>query len=430
MKLVKLSLVAALAAGAFSAANAVSLEEAIKDVDVSGMFRYRFESDRYTLNDQVEDGYNSSKNNQHKFKSQLNFKAALDDNFKAFVQFQYTSTDNGFGAQSQGNLGTDTHSTFAVQQAYLEYTNEAYATSVMLGKMEIDSIWTDDLVGTGAKVINNSIDGLTFAGFWFDALNWNDDGDTGATQFPIRGANDLNPEFNKYPSVKLVKSSLYGAAVLGDFNPFAFQLWAAYSANNAFLYAVDASYSFAFDDSMKFKAEAQYLGNSLDSDFEDFYKKYDEEVKNGNFYAGKLSADISAFDLQAGVVGYGDKAKLSLVTVEDTGRVIAPGKQIFYSLGSRLTGDLGENFFYFAGVGYTFAEKLRLGFDYIGGKTKVEGRTDIDKNEYVGSVSYAYSPKLTFSGFYSYLTEDNLRVNNKNTDGDDQFIRLEALYKF
>ncbi|ENN5836057.1 major outer membrane protein, partial [Campylobacter lari] len=44
MKLVKLSLVAALAAGAFSAANAVSLEEAIKDVDVSGMFRYRFES--------------------------------------------------------------------------------------------------------------------------------------------------------------------------------------------------------------------------------------------------------------------------------------------------------------------------------------------------------------------------------------------------
>lgn len=401
MKLVKLSLVAALAAGAFSAANAVSLEEAIKDVDVSGMFRYRFESDRLTENDQVEDGYNSSKNNAHKFKSQLNFKAALDDNFKAFVQFQYTSTDFGFGAQSQGNLGTDTHSTFAVQQAYLEYTNEAYATSVMLGKMEIDSIWTDDSVGTGAKVINNSIDGLTFAGFWFDALNWNDDGDFGPT--------------------KINKSSLYGAAVLGEFDPFAFQLWAAYSAGNAFLYAVDASYSFAFDDSMKFKAEAQYLGNSLDSDFK---KYYNDTVKNGNFYAGKLSADIAAFDLQAGVVGYGDKNKGTLVTVEDTGRVIAPGKQIFYSEGSKLTGDGGKNFFYFAGVGYTFAEKLRLGFDYVGGTTKIETQ-DIDKNEYVGSVSYAYSPKLTFSGFYSYLTQDA-----GATDADDQYIRLEALYKF
>lgn len=404
MKLVKLSLVAALAAGAFSAANAVSLEEAIKDVDVSGMFRYRFESDRLTSGDKILDGYNSSKNNAHKFKSQLNFKAALDDNFKAFVQFQYTSTDLGFGAESKGNTGTDTKSTFNVQQAYLEYTNEAYATSVMLGKMEVGSIWTDDAVGTGAKIINNSIDGLTFAGFWFDAFNWKDDGDFGTT--------------------KLDKSSLYGAAVLGDFDPFAFQLWAAYSANNAFLYAVDASYKFAFGEGMDFKIEGQYLGNSLDSDFEKFYGN---QVTDGNFYAAKLSADISAFDLQAGVVGYGDKDKASVVTLEDTGRVIAPGKQIFYSEGSDLRLSTGENFFYFAGVGYTFAEKLRLGFDYIGGKSK-QVEYDIDKNEYIGSISYAYSPKLTFSGFYSYLTEDD--VKGKNTDSDDQYIRLEALYKF
>lgn len=410
MKLVKLSLVAALAAGAFSAANAVSLEEAIKDVDVSGMFRYRFQSDRYELGKTIDNGYNSSKNNEHKFKSQLNFKAALDDNFKAFVQFQYNSTDAGFG---RGTSGTDTGSTFNVQQAYLEYTNEAYATSVMLGKMEVGSIWTDDAVGTGSKIVNNSIDGLTFAGFWFDAFNWKYDGDFGGT--------------------KLDKSSLYGAAVLGDFDPFAFQLWAAYSANNAFLYAVDASYKFAFNDDMNFKIEGQYLGNSLDSDFEKFYNN---GATDGNFYAAKLSADISAFDLQAGVVGYGDKHKASVTTLEDTGRVIAPGKQIFYSDGSKLTGDIGENFFYFAGIGYTFAEKLRLGFDYIGGSTKYgNGIRDIDKNEYTGSISYAYSPKLTFSGFYSYLTEDNINVGEIGKtaaykDGDDQFIRLEALYKF
>lgn len=44
MKLVKLSLVAALAAGAFSVANATPLEEAIKDIDVSGVLRYRYET--------------------------------------------------------------------------------------------------------------------------------------------------------------------------------------------------------------------------------------------------------------------------------------------------------------------------------------------------------------------------------------------------
>ncbi|RKO64038.1 hypothetical protein CKA54_07555 [Campylobacter sp. P255] len=396
MKLVKLSLVAALAAGAFSAANAVSLEEAIKDVDVSGMMRYRFESDRKDIGGATVDGYNSSKNNAHKFKAQLNFKAALDDNFKAFVQFQYNSTDLGFG-----EANTQTNKTFNVQQAYLEYTNEAYATSVTFGKLEVGSIWTDDAVGTGAKVVNNSIEGLTFAGYWFDALNWQDDGD--------------------FSNLGIAKSSLYGAAVLGDFDPFAFQVWAAYSANWAFLYAVDASYNFAFND-MNFKIQGQYLGNSLDSDKEKL------GFTDNNFYAAKFSGQISAFDFQAGIVGYGDKEKSTIVTLEDTGRVIAPAKQIFYSDGSKLVNSHGENFFYFAGLGYTFAETLRVGFDYIGGKTERANINDIDKNEYIASVSYAYSPKLTFSGFYSYLNEDFNTAGQDDTK--DQYIRLEALYKF
>ncbi|WP_139471172.1 major outer membrane protein [Campylobacter armoricus] len=427
MKLVKLSLVAALAAGAFSAANAVSLEEAIKDVDVSGMFRYRFESDRKDIGNnagpsgsKIENGFNSSKNNQHKFKSQLNFKAALDDNFKAFVQFEYDSTDFGFGSQAQENFGTQTKDTFDIKQAYLEYTNEAYATSVTFGKMEVGSIWTDDLVGTGAKVVNTSIEGLTFAGFWFDAFNWDDDGDTSINKEIIVHENSGYMATKNNP-VTLAKSSLYGAAVLGDFDPFAFQLWAAYSNNWAFLYAVDASYKFAFNDA-NFKIQGQYLGNSLDSDKEKL------GLDNGNFYAAQIQANIYAFDFQAGVVGYGEKDKGSVVVLEDKGQVIAPGEQIFYSHGSRLTGDTGENFFYFAGLGYTFAETLRVGFDYVGGTTELShGYKDIDKNEYIARVSYKYSPKLTFSGFYSYLTED---FNTNTDDVNDQFIRLEALYKF
>ncbi|BEK14369.1 major outer membrane protein [Campylobacter lari] len=411
MKLVKLSLVAALAAGAFSAANAVSLEEAIKDVDVSGMMRYRFESDRRDIgNNQTIGGYNNpgNSNNTHKFKSQLNFKAALDDNFKAFVQFQYSTSELGYGnTRNEENkitkkVGTNTHSTFAVQQAYLEYTNEAYATNVIFGKMEVGSIWTDDAVGTGAKVLNNSIEGLTFAGYWFDSFNDEDDGD--------------------FTSLGIKNSSLYGAAVLGDFDPFAFQVWAAYANSWAFLYAVDASYKFAFND-MNFKIQAQYLGNSLDSE----HTKAGSTLDDGNFYAGKFSADLYNFDFQAGVVGYGEKDKSTLVTLEDLGRVIAPGQQIFYSDGSDLRGSTGENFFYFAGLGYTFAETLRVGFDYIGGKTKYTN-VDTDKYEMVGSVSYAYSPKLTFSGFYSYLSEDFNTAGKDNAN--DQFIRLEALYKF
>nr|WP_086226516.1 major outer membrane protein [Campylobacter sp. P0108] len=50
MKLVKLSLAAIVAAGALtSVANATSLEEAIKNVDVSGYARYRFDSQNAKL---------------------------------------------------------------------------------------------------------------------------------------------------------------------------------------------------------------------------------------------------------------------------------------------------------------------------------------------------------------------------------------------
>ncbi|ENQ6621892.1 major outer membrane protein, partial [Campylobacter lari] len=340
MKLVKLSLVAALAAGAFSAANAVSLEEAIKDIEVSGMMRYRFESDRLEQGNTVSNGYNGAKENRHRFKSQINFKAALDDNFKAFVQFQYDNTGElGFNSPTN-KAETNTAQGFDVEQAYLEYTNEAYATSVIFGKMEVGSIWTDDAIGTGAKIINNSIEGLTFAGYWFDSFNVTDDSD--------------------FTGLGIADASLYGAAVLGDFDPFAFQLWAAYSNNWAFLYAVDASYKFSFNDVANFKIQAQYLGNNLDSDKEKF------GLDNSNFYAAQLQGQISAFDFQAGIVGYGEKDKASLVVLEDKGRVIAPGEQIFYSEGSDLRGSTGENFFYFAGLGYTFAETVRVGFDYIG----------------------------------------------------------------
>ncbi|WP_086235869.1 MULTISPECIES: major outer membrane protein [Campylobacter] len=65
MKLVKLSLAAIVAAGALtSVANATSLEEAIKNVDVSGYARYRFDSQNAKLA-----SFEDIDKPNHKFKS-------------------------------------------------------------------------------------------------------------------------------------------------------------------------------------------------------------------------------------------------------------------------------------------------------------------------------------------------------------------------
>ncbi|EOJ1389365.1 major outer membrane protein, partial [Campylobacter jejuni] len=173
MKLVKLSLVAALAAGAFSVANATPLEEAIKDIDVSGVLRYRYDTGRFGDRGYGFQDQRSSINDRqnHNYRAQVNLSTAIADNFKAFVQFNYSAKDGGYGADSVSN----TSNTFSVRQLYLTYTNEDVATSVILGKQQLNTIWTDNgidgLVGTGVKVVNNSIDGLTLAAFAVDSFN-------------------------------------------------------------------------------------------------------------------------------------------------------------------------------------------------------------------------------------------------------------------
>lgn len=102
MKLVKLSLVAALAAGAFSAANATPLEEAIKDVDVSGVLRYRYDTGNFDKNFVNNSNLNNNKQD-HKYRAQVNFGAAIADNFKAFIQFDYNAVDGGTGVDNVTN---------------------------------------------------------------------------------------------------------------------------------------------------------------------------------------------------------------------------------------------------------------------------------------------------------------------------------------
>ncbi|EAL3556070.1 major outer membrane protein, partial [Campylobacter jejuni] len=169
MKLVKLSLVAALAAGAFSAANATPLEEAIKDVDVSGVLRYRYDTGNFDKNFVNNSNLNNNKQD-HKYRAQVNFSAAIADNFKAFIQFDYNAVDGGTGVDNV----TNAEKGLFVRQLYLTYTNEDVATSVIAGKQQLNLIWTDNaidgLVGTGIKVVNNSIDGLTLAAFAVDSF--------------------------------------------------------------------------------------------------------------------------------------------------------------------------------------------------------------------------------------------------------------------
>ncbi len=421
MKLVKLSLVAALAAGAFSAANATPLEEAIKDVDVSGVLRYRYDTGNFDKNFVNNSNLNNNKQD-HKYRAQVNFSAAIADNFKAFIQFDYNAVDGGTGVDNV----TNAEKGLFVRQLYLTYTNEDVATSVIAGKQQLNLIWTDNaidgLVGTGIKVVNNSIDGLTLAAFAADSFMAAEQG------ADLLGHSTSNQAPFKVDSV----GNLYGAAAVGSydlaggqFNP---QLWLAYWDQVAFFYAVDAAYSTTIFDGINWTLEGAYLGNSLDSELDD--KKH----ANGNLFALKGSIEVNGWDASLGGLYYGDKEKASTVVIEDQGNLgsLLAGEEIFYTTGSRLNGDTGRNIFGYVTGGYTFNETVRVGADFVYGGTKTEAAANHlgggKKLEAVARVDYKYSPKLNFSAFYSYVNLD--QGVNTNESADHSTVRLQALYKF
>ncbi|EHI6806422.1 major outer membrane protein [Campylobacter jejuni] len=419
MKLVKLSLVAALAAGAFSAANATPLEEAIKDVDVSGVLRYRYDTGNFDKNFVNNSNLNNNKQD-HKYRAQVNFSAAIADNFKAFIQFDYNAVDGGTGVDNV----TNAEKGLFVRQLYLTYTNEDVATSVIAGKQQLNLIWTDNaidgLVGTGVKVVNNSIDGLTLAAFAADSFMAAEQG------ADLLGHSTTSTTQATAPFKVDSVGNLYGAAAVGSydlaggqFNP---QLWLAYWDQVAFFYAVDAAYSTTIFDGINWTLEGAYLGNSLDSELDD------KTHANGNLFALKGSIEVNGWDASLGGLYYGDKEKASTVVIEDQGNLgsLLAGEEIFYTTGSRLNGDTGRNIFGYVTGGYTFNETVRVGADFVYGGTKTEAANK--KLEAVARVDYKYSPKLNFSAFYSYVNLD--QGVNTNESVDHSTVRLQALYKF
>ncbi|ELE3180741.1 major outer membrane protein [Campylobacter coli] len=437
MKLVKLSLVAALAASAFSVANATPLEEAIKDIDVSGVLRYRYDTGRFSkdfgngTNNTISTGNLNGSKQEHKYRAQVNFSGAIADNFKAFVQLDYNAKDGGHGADSISNTKTSLN----VRQLYLTYTDENVATSVILGKQQLNTIWTDNaidgLVGTGIKVVNNSIDGLTLAAFAIDSVNTDEQGE--GIEKRTNHKSDENSPYLDW------SQNIYGAAAIGSYevlggqyNP---QLWLAYMTDNAFLYAIDATYSTTIFDGINWTLEGAYLGNSLDNTLDDYYASLPDSngVANGNFFGLRGSVEVNGWDATLGGLYYGKKDKVTVTVLEDQGNIdsLLAGEEIFYTEGSQLHGSQGRNIFGYVKAGYTFNETVRVGADFVYGGTKTKSNRNTyigggDKLEAVARVSYKYSPKLNFSAWYSYVNIDS----DNNGEGDHNTVRLQALYKF
>ena len=400
MKLVKFSLAAALAAGMFAtSASAVALEEAIKDVDISGLAFVRY---------QMNKDNSKESSSTWKFRTVTNLQTKIDDNFFFLAGIRYgvdaPDTDEGsFGTSTTSN-GQDTDKKFMLNQLLVGWTPGS--TTVMAGRYTLGTFFTDDMYGDGIKVVNTGIEGTVLAALWADALEA--DGDIGTLGLDLLGTDDAIKDLT---GKKVTDHNLFGVAAIGSYNPISYQMWYAYLQDVAALFAIETALNFEISDNVGLGLKGQYAFTKFDGEF----KTAVPVVDDSKFAGGELSFNAFGFDASAGYVYYKAKnGSYSLSSFEDNGAFISAGEILasysFYQ---------GRNDYWFATAGYTIpGTGLRIGADYLSGKFNEE-----KADEVVGRLEYDYNSKLNFTGWYAY-------ANYKDADYKEDIMRLQATYKF
>lgn len=469
MKAIKLSLATALVASSFSALNAVSLEEAIKNVDFSGQLRYRNDTGNWDASKgegpSAQGTINAKQNNS--FRVKLNAKADIADNFKVFGQVQYNADKNG-GYKDPAVTGNSLN----LRQAYLQY--DYSDVSVILGKQEFGgTVWTDDMVTMAAKLNYTGIAGLKLSAFAIDSFE--DDSDRAfydldsfeeARNKKLSDTDRNDPNITAYKFGNfLFDRNLYGVSGVSSYDlggsSIDSQLWLGYLDKRAFLYAVNVKYALNIAENVDYSIKLDYMGNTLDASVKDKITDLaingfrastpgqtggESLIDNGNFVS--LAGTLKAYSFDAGLGGYyyGKKGKFTINRLEDADFGITPGgHQILLIKGSNITNSFGQTTIGYVKAGYTFPAQVRLGAQFAYGTTQAgelnKGNAEFygggNKMEVLVEASYKYSDKLNFLLWYSYLdwkAKDGKQgatpgtyvdaKNNKDT------IRFQAVYNF
>ena len=417
MKLTKVSLAALVALGAFSSvASATPLEEAIKNVDLSGFARYRYTND-YTKKSTANTGTEKGSNAGHVFRMQTAFKAAIDDNFFGVFNLRYEAKDNSGDGVTKGTDKTDTTGSFGVYEMYLGY--KVGNTTVTAGKQLLGTFYdAKDLAGTGIKVVNTDVPGLTLAAAAFDAIESESMDTSGPLVSTLVDKNTFSDS----------SANIYYLTALGSYDPLSFKIAIANVSEVAALYGADAGLNFNVNDDVSINGKAQYVHNESDN----------KNVADANFwavqaglkaYGAKFNAGYLDFDAKNKDSDAKNKGKASFVTLDGNGDLINPAKILNGAMASSqqfYNHIKGDNDYWFVNGGYSI-DKFGFGAGYTQGKgySWGLGKERAKRNEWYLDASYKYSKKLTFLSWYADAKDKKDGESFKQNR-----IRFEAKYSF
>lgn len=353
MKLAKLSLAAIMTVGALSTANAQPLEEAIKNVDFTGMVRYRM--------DDINQDSAGTNTNVNDWDILGKVTAPVTDNIKAVIAFATYggSSDNHSEGPAVGNLD--------IRKAFFVYNQNAL--TVKAGLQSIPTPITDGGFngdkGNGVLAMYNA-GPVTLAGAYY--------GNTNAA-----GGEDVT-----------------AAAAIGSMGPVAAQVWYI-SVDNI------------IDSSISLDLKAKFAGVSLWGQV--FQTTLDEDLvgtaeDKGMWYALQAGYAMDNFSVNAGYMKNDDDQGIYSIT-SDGGGQIMPGWRMIYHVDNEASAES-----MFVDVGAKFG-KFGTKLGYATAEFDSDKNAASDADEIWGMVSYKVAKNLNTYVKYSVMSYDADGIDNK-----------------
>ena len=404
-KFTKLSLVAAVAVAGLTSASAKPLEEAIKNVDVSGTVTYRYDNFGYDKHPTKK----GEATNQNKYKINLNLSSKVNDYVTFNSRFNVANADDyEFVNLDKGKGKSDGSANVALSQAYFGFTGIAN-TTVNVGKQGLATPWTVATDNDGGEQTGTGIFSVTAVDKFVVGLAYFNQTNINTTSKFIWNAADKKAE-----TVLSGAEDIYAATLQANYGFVNAEAWYL-KANDQFdTYTLAVHGKLDLAESAKLGYEVRYVSLELDeADTTDSLLRF---AVNGKFGIVNAKLAYSITDKDGGLTALDTDAQNASLGWRLNTLGKADAKFLQATVGMDLIDDLNLSLNYNK---LEFDSENSLDYDIKGEGLKTG---TIKQDEIFAQLTYKMSKNL--DGYIRYGKQDFDNGDEQNSG------RLQVNYKF
>ncbi len=437
-KISKISLVAAVAVAGFSTANAQPLEQAIKDVEVSGSVAYRYDNAQSNSVD-AAGKQNGSTTDNNRYKVALNLSSKVNDYVKFNSRFLVGGSDSGWAdTNAKKNTAGDENVDVSLSNAYFGLT-AIPNTVVNIGKQGLATPYTVATDVNGSEQNGTGILALTTVG----------PVTAGAGFFNNTNVGNLS-DINLKRSLKSTDSdtststlnlddgrNMYVATVQGDLDFVKLEAWYAGLQNTFNSYTLAATSKIELAKDAKIGLEARYVALNLTDDYVFTRNGHQPHANVFNGTATEKGSDNGMFRLAVDGKFNIVNARLAYTKTDKEGGLTALDQDAKNtSLGWNITSNgYADADYWQAALGADILDNLNftmhygnLSSDDQATTAKFVGFDNTKAEEVYGQLTYKMSKNLNTYVRYGNYTEEE-KTSGKETV-DQNMGRLQVAYSF